>query len=94
MIGSFSDKALKALWERGRNKGIDPVSLQRLQELLTALHAATKPQDMDIPGFAFHELKGNRKGQYAVEVRRNFRLIFEWEGGDAVKVRQEDYHGD
>jgi toxin HigB-1 len=49
---------------------------------------------MNQPGFAFHPLKGNRRGQYAVEVRAQWRLVFEWQDGEAVRVRQEDYHGD
>ena len=94
MIGTFQDKVLKALWERGRVKGIDAKSQARLVELLGALDAATKPEDMDLPGYGFHGLKGNRKNQFAVEIRGNFRLVFEWEAGEAVRVRQEDYHGD
>ena len=93
MIRSFSDKALKALWERGRSKGIDPKSRARIIEFLGALDAATKPDDMALPGYSFHELVGDRNGQFAVEIRRNFRLVFEWEDGNAVRVRQEDYHG-
>ena len=48
---------------------------------------------MNQPGYAFHALTGNRAGQYAVEIRANHRLVFEWEGGEAVRVRIEDYHG-
>jgi proteic killer suppression protein len=94
MIRSFKSKALQALWERGRAKGIDPKSLKRIRRILSALHAATKPEDLNLPGFKFHELKGNRKGEYAVTVRANFRIVFEWEEGMAVRVNEEDYHGD
>jgi toxin HigB-1 len=45
------------------------------------------------PGWDFHPLTGDRKGQYAVEIRGLFRLVFEWENDEAVRVRQEDYHG-
>ena len=93
MIGSFSDKVLKRFWEKGRAKGIDPQSRERLKRLLSALDAATRPDDMDQHGYAFHELTGDRRGQFAVEVRANFRLVFEWEDGKAVRVRLEDYHG-
>jgi toxin HigB-1 len=41
----------------------------------------------------FHPLKGNRAGQFAVTVRAQFRIVFEWRNGQAVRVRQEDYHG-
>jgi proteic killer suppression protein len=94
MIGSFKSKALKALWEKGRTKGIDPKSLRKVQRILSALDAATSPEDMRLPGFGLHELKGNRKGQYAITVRANFRIVFEWDNGRAVRVNEEDYHGD
>ncbi len=89
----FKDRQLKKFWGKGSAKGIDPRSVERLQELLSLLHAATCPQDMDQPGYAFHPLTGNRRGQYAVEIRANHRLVFEWENGEAVRVRSEDYHG-
>lgn len=93
MIGSFKDKQLKRFWDKGTLKGVDPMSVRRIIDILTMLDAATKPGDLNVPGFAFHELKGNRKGQFAVEVRANFRIVFEWADGEAVRVRQEDYHG-
>ena len=77
----------------GTSKGIDPKSLTKIKRILSALHAATKPEDLNLPGFEFHELKGNRKGEYAVTVRANFRIVFEWEDGKAVRVNEEDYHG-
>ena len=94
MIGSFTDKALKRFFLKGSVKGIDPKSVFALTDLLDALDAATVPEDMDITGFGFHELKGDRKGQFAVTIRAQWRLIFEWQDGEPVRVRQEDYHGD
>lgn len=94
MIHSFKSNVLKALWERGRTKGIDPQSVKKIQRVLSALNTATAPEDMRLPGFKFHELKGDRKGQYAVTVRANFRIVFEWENGKALRVDEEDYHGD
>lgn len=89
----FADGTLKRFWKDGRAKGVDPRSSERLHDLLSALDAATAPSDMDLPGWDFHALKGDRRGQYAVEVRGLFRLVFEWKDGEAVRVRQEDYHG-
>lgn len=89
----ISDKTLRRFWTKGRDKGIDPRSSDRLKELLSMLDAATRPDDMNQPGYAFHALTGNRKGQFAVEIRANWRLVFEWENGEAVRVCMEDYHG-
>ena len=89
----FSDSTLRRFWRTGRANGIDPRSAEHLEELLAALDAATRPEDMAQPSYDFHPLKGDRKGQYAVEIRGLFRLVFEWENGEAVRVKQEDYHG-
>jgi toxin HigB-1 len=89
----FSDKTLQKFWKSGRAKGIDSRSVERLRRLLSLLDAAIKPEDMNQPGYAFHALTADRAGQFAVEVRANHRLVFEWESGEAVRVRIEDYHG-
>jgi proteic killer suppression protein len=94
MIHNFKSRTLQALWEKDQTKGIDPKSLKKIRRILSALNAAAKPDDMNLPGFNFHELKGNRKGHYAVTIRANFRIVFEWDNGEAVRVREEDYHGD
>jgi proteic killer suppression protein len=44
--------------------------------------------------YRYHDLKGDRDGQYAVTIRGNWRIVFEWDGEHAVRVRQEDYDGD
>jgi proteic killer suppression protein len=89
----ISDGTLRRFWKNGRAKGIDSRSAEHLKELLSALNAAVRPEDMAQPGWDFHPLTGNRKGQFAVEIRGSFRLVFEWENGEPVRVRQEDYHG-
>ena len=56
------------------------------------LDAAKEAEDMDLPGYKFHPLKGDRKGAYAVSVTGNWRITFEFESQDAVNVNLEDYH--
>ncbi len=47
---------------------------------------------MRLPGFDLHKLKGKQKGRYAVSVSANWRVTFQFEGGNAVDVGYEDYH--
>ena len=47
---------------------------------------------MDLPGYKFHQLKGKRKGVFAVSVSGNLRVTFEFKGDDAIDVDLEDYH--
>jgi len=93
MIKSFKSRALRDYWLKGQTKGIKPEWLNRVHDLLSALDAASAPEDMRLPTFGFHALKGDRKGDYAVTVRANWRLTFQWEDGHAVRVNLEDYHG-
>lgn len=66
--------------------------LSRLSRLLDRLDVAVKPDDMDLPGYRFHTLKGNRNGHFSVTVTANWRLTFWFEGEDAFDVNLEDYH--
>ena len=56
------------------------------------LNAARAPDQMNLPGFHFHALKGREKGRYSVRVTANFRLTFGWKGKDAIDVDLEHYH--
>lgn len=60
--------------------------------LLDRLDTAVKPEDMNIPGFRFHSLTGNRKGSYSVTVTGNWRITFRFDGEDAIDLNLEDYH--
>jgi toxin HigB-1 len=57
-----------------------------------ALDDASRPEDMNLPGFRFHALVGRDKGRYAVTASGNWRITFGWIEGDAIDVDLEDYH--
>lgn len=92
MIRNFRHKGLERLWETSSPAGITPSLAARATRILDALDAATSPQEMDLPGFRFHALKGNRSGTYAISVSANWRITFGWDASDAVDVDYEDYH--
>lgn len=93
MIASFSNRALKRFWERGDSTRLPASFVTKIGMILDALDAATRPRDLDLPGFGFHALRGDRRGQFAVTVTRNWRITFRWLGEDAIDVDFEDYHG-
>ncbi len=64
----------------------------RLEERLQALHTAFSVEDMDIPGWRLHTLKGDRKGLWAINVSGNWRIVFKFVDGHAYVVNYEDYH--
>jgi proteic killer suppression protein len=92
MIKNFRHKGLKLLFEKGSRKGIEASLARRLTIQLDTLDAARNVLDMNLPGFDLHELKGRRKGTWAVTVRANWRLTFKFQSGDALDVDLEDYH--
>ncbi|MBJ7380248.1 MAG: type II toxin-antitoxin system RelE/ParE family toxin [Polynucleobacter sp.] len=92
MIVHFKHRGLELFFTKGSFRGIPAQFASRLERLLDRLEAATFPKDMDLPGYKFHELKGRRKGIYAVTVSGNWRLTFEFNRDDVVNVDLEDYH--
>jgi len=60
--------------------------------LLAALDTAQSIEDMNIPGFRFHRLKGQDRGRFSVWVNGNWRVTFEFENRDAYVLDYEDYH--
>jgi len=66
--------------------------LNKVREILSALDAADRPEEMALPLFHFHPLKGDRRGTYSVTVRANWRITFSFRQGAACDVDLEDYH--
>ncbi len=92
MIRGFKHKGLERLFRRGDYRGIPAQSAARIERILDRLDAAMQPDDMNLPGYRFHRLKGERAGTYAVTVTGNWRITFAFEGEDATRVDLEDYH--
>lgn len=92
MIRSFKHRGIERFFTRGDYRGIPAQYAARLDRLLDRLDISLRPEDMRLPGYQFHPLKGNRKGHYAVSVSGNWRLTFRFEGEDAIDVNLEDYH--
>ncbi|MCW9059929.1 MAG: type II toxin-antitoxin system RelE/ParE family toxin [Gammaproteobacteria bacterium] len=92
MILSIRHKGLRRFFEDGRMTGIQPAHAARIRMLMAALDTATVIEDMDIPGFGLHALKGKLKGRWAVSVSGNWRVTFTFQDGNADLVDYEDYH--
>ena len=92
MIKSFKHKGLKNFFTTGSTAGINPNHAARLEERLQALHTAMSIEDMDIPGWRLHPLKGDHTGFWAVNISGNWRVVFEFKEGHAYVVNYEDYH--
>ena len=92
MIKSFKHKGLEKFFTTGDTSGIQAVHATKIRDRLAFLHSAITIEDMDIPGYRLHELKGKLKGLWAIDVSKNWRIVFRFEYGDAYVVNYEDYH--
>jgi toxin HigB-1 len=92
MIRSFKNKALQRFFETDNPRGLSVQNTARVSRILRALDDASRPEDMNLPGFKFHRLTGDQRGRFAVSVTGNWRITFEWVENDAIDVELEDYH--
>ena len=91
MIESFRHKGLKRLYSEATVE-VAADYADKIERILARLDQATKPEDMDIPGYRLHPLKGDLKGVWAVSVTGNWRIVFRLENGNAHDVDLIDYH--
>ena len=91
-IQGFRHKGLERFFVTGTRLGIQAKHAGRLRLILGRLNAATSARDMNLPGLDLHELRGPRKGTWAVRVSGNWRVSFTFAGKDADRVDYEDYH--
>lgn len=92
MIRSFRHKGIERFFRTGTKAGIQAQHANRLRIMLTRLDVATRPEDMDAPGWGLHPLKHDLAGHWAVSVSGNWRMTFAFEGADTVLVDYQDYH--
>lgn len=92
MIKSFKHKSLKQFFEKGDCSGIQSKHEQKLRLQLAALDTAHVIEDMNLPGYRLHKLKGERKNCWSITVNGNWRITFEFDSGDVYIVNYEDYH--
>lgn len=92
MIQSFRHKGLKQFFDTGTKRGIQAEQANRLRMQLAALDTAQTIDDLDIPGYRLHLLRGSRKKTWSISVSGNWRITFEFTEGNVYIVDYEDYH--
>ena len=84
MIKSFKHKGLERYFLKGGTRGIQANHAEKLRMQLVALDTAQDIDDIDIPGYQLHPLKGSRKGTWSISVSGNWRVTFEFTDGNAT----------
>lgn len=82
--GKSSQKARKTcpeyLWEEAQRK-------------MDAIVGATSLRDLaNAPGLKLKKLKGDRRGQYRIEINDKYRICFIWTSQGARCIEITDYH--
>jgi toxin HigB-1 len=92
MIVTFRHKGLRLLYEAGSTKGVNADHKLKLLSILAALDVAVGPDDLSLPSFRLHPLKGGMKGHWSIWVNGNWRVTFRFVGQDIELVDYQDYH--
>jgi proteic killer suppression protein len=91
MIKSFKHKGLKLFFETGSTRGIRSEHARKINGVLSVIHRARALDEL-LFLYQFHELKGDKKGFYAMTVSKNYRITFKFIDGNAYILDYEDYH--
>jgi proteic killer suppression protein len=92
MIQTFKNKALERLLKEGSAKGIPKELEKRVRVRLEVIDSSLTIDDIRIPSYDLHALKGDRKGTWSIKVSGNWRITFNFKDGNAYDLDLEDYH--
>jgi toxin HigB-1 len=92
MIRSFRHKGLKRFFEADDRSKLRQDLVERIADILATLDAGETIKAMDRVSYRLHPLKGELSGYWAVTVRANWRIIFQFAEGDAHSIDLVDYH--
>lgn len=92
MIIGFRHKGLEAFYKTGTTRGVQAAHTAKLRRILALLDVAAGPDDLNIPSFKLHPLKGDLKGYWSLWVNGNWRVTFRFIGVDVEPVNYVDYH--
>ena len=92
MIRTFKNKALEKLFKEGNAKGIAKEIEKKTRVRLEVIDTAIIIDDINIPGYSLHELKGDRQGTWSIKVSGNWRITFTFNDNNAYDIDIEDYH--
>ena len=92
MIGNFKHKGLSKLFQDDDGRKVLAAHREKIMRILARLNEARLVQDMALPGYRLHPLKGNLAGLWSVSVSGNWRIVFRFEDDMAHDVDLIDYH--
>ena len=93
MIISFGSKETEMIWNGLRVKKL-PIDIQKIgRRKLRMLNNSQNIADLRIPpSNRLEKLTGNLNNFYSIRINKQWRIIFQWESGNAKQVEIVDYH--
>ena len=70
MIASFKDRRLQRFYETGDRSKLQPKQTEKIGTILASLDAATRIEQLNLPTFRLHPLRGDLKGSWSITVKR------------------------
>ncbi|OGP48527.1 MAG: plasmid maintenance system killer [Deltaproteobacteria bacterium GWD2_55_8] len=93
MIKTFADKRTAAIFEGFQVRKLPNEIQGTARRKLKQIDSAATLDSLRIPpGNRLEQLKGDRAGQWSIRINDQWRICFEWLGGDAFNVEIADYH--
>jgi proteic killer suppression protein len=93
MIKSFADTETERLFKGRKSKAVPPQLREKALAKLLSVDAATNVKELEAPpSIRLHKLSGDRQRRRSISTNIQYRVCFEFEGGDAYEVEIVDYH--
>ena len=93
MIRSFGSKETEKVWKGERSAKLPPEIQNIARRKLRMINNSVDLKDLRIPpSNRLEKLSGNRKDFYSIRINDQWRIIFQWEAGQALEVEIVDYH--
>ena len=93
MIKSFGDKDTAKIWSGERVKSLSTEVQEMARRKLRMLNNSQDLADLQIPpSNRLEKLKGNYKDFHSIRINSQWRIIFNWNNGNADQVEIVDYH--
>lgn len=80
------------VYEDDDRRKVPASQADKIARILARLNEAMTVQDMGLPGYRLHPLKGKLAGFWSVTVSGNWRIVFRFDNGSAYDVDLIDYH--
>jgi len=93
MIKTFGDKETQKIWTGTRSGKLPQIIQNTARRKLRMINNSQTINDLRIPpANRLEKLKGDYEGFFSIRINQQWRIVFEWEKGDAYNIQIVDYH--